>query len=99
MHVLVIGAAGMIGRKLVERLGAEPEVFGFEVSKLTLADAFQSPVPNSLQAITTSLTLDLAAPGEPEKLIAGRPDVIFHLAAIVSGEAEGRFRQGLCRQS
>ncbi len=33
-------------------------------------------------------------PGEAAKLVAGRPDVIFHLAAIVSGEAEQDFDKG-----
>ncbi|HEY2886496.1 MAG TPA: D-erythronate dehydrogenase, partial [Rhizomicrobium sp.] len=37
---------------------------------------------------------DLAAPGAAEKAIAGRPDVIFHLASIVSGEAETDFDKG-----
>ncbi|MCX2721405.1 D-erythronate dehydrogenase [Roseibium salinum] len=94
MHVLVIGAAGMVGRKLVEQLAADQAVFGFEVSRLTLADAIESPVPPALQDVATVLTMDLAEPGEPEKLIAGRPDVIFHLAAIVSGEAEVDFDKG-----
>ncbi len=94
MHVLVIGAAGMVGRKLVERLAADQTAFGFEVSRLTLADAIDPPVPPALQAITATLTLDLARPGASEELIAGRPDVIFHLAAIVSGEAEADFDKG-----
>src|SRR5262249_24300189 len=37
---------------------------------------------------------DLAAPGEAEKLIAARPDPIFHLAGVVSGEAELDFDKG-----
>ena len=37
---------------------------------------------------------DFAVPGAAEKLIADRPDVIFHLAAIVSGEAEADFDKG-----
>jgi nucleoside-diphosphate-sugar epimerase len=37
---------------------------------------------------------DFALPGEAEKLVAERPDVIFHLAAIVSGEAEADFDKG-----
>src|SRR5262249_55494426 len=37
---------------------------------------------------------DLSAPGEAEKAVATRPDVIFHLAAIVSGEAELDFEKG-----
>jgi nucleoside-diphosphate-sugar epimerase len=41
-----------------------------------------------------SAVSDLSAPGEAEKLIAQRPDTIFHLAAIVSGEAEADFEKG-----
>ena len=37
---------------------------------------------------------DLAAPGEAERLVEGRPDLIFHLAAVVSGEAEADFEEG-----
>jgi nucleoside-diphosphate-sugar epimerase len=94
MHVLVIGAAGMVGRKLVEKIAAEPAILGGEIHRLTLADAFEPAVPQSLQAVSTALTIDLAAPGTADKLVAGRPDVIIHLAAIVSGEAEADFDKG-----
>ena len=40
------------------------------------------------------LTGDLPAAGEADKLLADKPDVIFHLAAIVSGEAEQDFDKG-----
>jgi nucleoside-diphosphate-sugar epimerase len=39
-------------------------------------------------------TGDLPASGEADKLLADKPDVIFHLAAIVSGEAEQEFDKG-----
>src|SRR5262249_21166235 len=39
-------------------------------------------------------TSDIAASGEAAKLIAPRPDVVFHLAGIVSGEAELDFDKG-----
>jgi nucleoside-diphosphate-sugar epimerase len=42
----------------------------------------------------TTLGSDFSDPGEAEKLVAERPDVIFHLAAIVSGEAEADFDKG-----
>jgi nucleoside-diphosphate-sugar epimerase len=41
-----------------------------------------------------AIVSDLSAPGEAEKLVAARPDLIFHLAAIVSGEAEADFEKG-----
>jgi nucleoside-diphosphate-sugar epimerase len=42
----------------------------------------------------SSAVADLSRPGEAEKLLAKRPDLIFHLAAIVSGEAEADFEKG-----
>ena len=42
----------------------------------------------------TCLTGDLPADGEASRLVADRPDVIFHLAAVVSGEAETDFDKG-----
>jgi nucleoside-diphosphate-sugar epimerase len=41
-----------------------------------------------------SVVSDLSTPGEAEKLVASRPEVVFHLAAIVSGEAEADFEKG-----
>jgi nucleoside-diphosphate-sugar epimerase len=75
--VLVIGAAGMIGRKLARQLAGE---------ELILHDV----VPFD----GASVVSDLSAPGEAEKLIASRPELIFHLAAVVSGEAEADFEKG-----
>ena len=75
--VLVIGAGGMIGRKLSARLATE---------ELILQDV----VPFE----GASFVSDLSAPGEAEKLLAARPDLIFHLAAVVSGEAEADFDKG-----
>ncbi|WEX90429.1 SDR family oxidoreductase [Sinorhizobium garamanticum] len=94
MHVMVIGAAGMIGRKLVEKLAAEPGALGYEITRLTLVDVVEAPVPATLSATSTARALDLSSEGGAERLIASRPDVIFHLAAIVSGEAEADFDKG-----
>lgn len=82
MHVLIIGAAGMIGRKLAMALAPG--------HRLTLADAVPPPaLPGA-----TSLTVDLAAPDTAGRMIALRPDAIVHLAAIVSGQAEVEFETG-----
>jgi len=80
MRILVIGAAGMIGRKLTERLAEE------KAGELVLHDVV--PFDGS------SAVSDLSAPGEAEKLVALRPGLIFHLAAVVSGEAEADFDKG-----
>jgi len=94
MHVMIIGAAGMVGRKLVERLAAEPASLGGEIDRLTLVDVVEPPVPPAFASISSSLALDLSTDGAADKLTASRPDVIFHLAAIVSGEAEADFDKG-----
>src|SRR5688572_6013278 len=78
--ILIVGAAGMIGRKLSARLAKDG------AGELILHDVV--PFEGS------SAVLDLSTPGEAEKLVASRPDVIFHLAAIVSGEAEADFEKG-----
>src|SRR5882672_6714034 len=93
-RVLVIGGAGMIGRKLAERLVKDGKVGGEEIGALTLHDVVPPAAPAGARFKTECVTSDLSAPGEAEKLMAGRPDLIFHLAAIVSGEAEADFEKG-----
>lgn len=94
MHVLVIGAAGMVGRKLVERLAGEDGALGWEISRLTLVDVIEPPVPPALADIATTKAMDLSDPGSGAEIAGLRADVIFHLAAIVSGEAEADFEKG-----
>ncbi len=94
MKVLIIGGAGMIGRKLAERLARDGAVAGKAISKLTLYDVVPGAAPGGAKMPVAVATGDLPAPGEADKLLADRPDVIFHLAAIVSGEAEQDFDKG-----
>ena len=94
MHVLVIGAAGMVGRKLLDRIAAEPGSLGKDVEKFTLVDVIEPQAPASLAALSTTRAADLSDPGIAESLTASRPDMIFHLAAVVSGEAEADFEKG-----
>lgn len=93
MKVLVIGAAGMVGRKLVAALLADGHVGGRAVESLTLADVVVPDAPATSIPVTTA-AVDLSVPDVAGRLIADRPDLIFHLAAIVSGEAEADFEKG-----
>ncbi|GLQ08077.1 NAD-dependent epimerase [Devosia yakushimensis] len=93
MKVLVIGAAGMVGRKLTAALLAAGQVGGQAIESLVLADIIAPAKPAADIAITT-LATDLSEPGAAAALAAARPDLIFHLAAIVSGEAEADFEKG-----
>ena len=93
MHVQILGAAGMVGRKLTERLIRDGALGGRKIERLTLFDAVAaSPGPAPFEV--KSSAGDLSQPGQPERLVAGRPDAIFHLAAVVSGEAEAEFEKG-----
>ncbi len=94
MHVLILGAAGMIGRKLAERLARDAKLGGSNVDRLTLADVVEPAAPPSFSGACECLAIDLSAPGAASGLVAGRPDLIYHLAAIVSGEAEADLEKG-----
>jgi len=94
MKILIIGGAGMIGRKLAERLARDGELGGKAISSLVLHDVVEATVPAGAKVPVKVVTGDLPAAGEAERLVADRPDVIFHLAAIVSGEAEQDFDKG-----
>jgi D-erythronate 2-dehydrogenase len=94
MHVLILGAAGMIGRKLTERLLRDGRLGGKEVTKLTLHDVVMPTVTGSVTIPISASASDFAVAGAAEKLTAERPDTIFHLAAIVSGEAEADLEKG-----
>ena len=94
MHILIIGAAGMVGRKLTERLVKDGTLGGTKITRATLHDVIEPAAPAGAPFAVTTLASDFSQPGEPEKLVAGKPDDIFHLAAIVSGEAEQEFDKG-----
>jgi D-erythronate 2-dehydrogenase len=94
VHILITGAAGMIGRKLTERLGGDGELNGQQIDKLTLVDVVAPQPPADFAAKIATVAADLAAPATAASAIAARPDVIFHLAGVVSGEAELDFDKG-----
>ena len=94
MKVLIIGGAGMVGRKLAERLARDGRLGTAEISALTLYDVVAAEKPKAAKFPVAIVTGDLPEAGETDKLVAGKPDIIFHLAAIVSGEAELEFDKG-----
>lgn len=94
MHILILGAAGMIGRKFAESLVKTPLSGGQAPTRLTLADVVAPAVPTGFDGPCETMTCDLTQQGAADRLLSGRPDIIFHLAAIVSGEAEADFDKG-----
>ncbi len=94
MHILVTGAAGMIGRKLTAKLVKDGGLNGKPVDRLTLVDVVAPEKPAGFSGAAELSASDLSAPGVAAKTVAGKPDVIFHLAGVVSGEAETDFEKG-----
>jgi len=94
MHILITGAAGMIGRKLTERLIIDRAIGGQPIEKLTLIDVVAPTRPAGFSDHVKARAADLADPGVAEKAVSERPDLIFHLAGVVSGEAETDFEKG-----
>ena len=94
MHILITGAAGMIGRKLTARLASDGGVNGRAIDRMTLTDIAAPDAPAGAPFAVATTASDLSTPGAAGSAIADRPDIIFHLAAIVSGEAEADFEKG-----
>jgi D-erythronate 2-dehydrogenase len=94
MHILVTGAAGMIGRKLAARLVKDGQLNGQKIDRLALIDVVAPEKPAGFPGAVDVSTSDLSSSGAATKAIAGKPDVIFHLAGVVSGEAETDFEKG-----
>jgi nucleoside-diphosphate-sugar epimerase len=94
MRVAITGGAGFIGRRLAERLAKDGMLAGREVSGLTLYDVVEPAAPKGAGFPIRCLTGDMSITGESDRIVADEPDVVFHLAAIVSGEAEQDFDKG-----
>ncbi|MDW4496966.1 D-erythronate dehydrogenase [Sulfitobacter sp. D35] len=94
MHIMIIGGAGMVGAKLAKSLAGAGTLGDAPVDKLTLVDVVAPRVelPDGPQVELREA--DLSDPKVAKSLVDLRPDVIYHLAAIVSGEAESDFDKG-----
>ena len=94
MHVAIIGAAGMIGRKLTARLAVDGRLGSADLDRLTLLDVVEPEPPAGWTGPLGPRRADLSDPAGAAAAVADRPDVVIHLAAVVSGEAEADFDKG-----
>lgn len=84
----------MVGRKLIDRLARDRTLAGKPIRALDLHDIVPPVAPEIEGVAVKAHTGDLAAPDAASALVASRPDVVFHLAGVVSGEAEANFDLG-----
>src|SRR5690349_18537401 len=84
----------MVGRKLTEQLLRDGRLGKQDITRLTLQDVVEPAKPANAKIPVKVVASDFADAGAAAPLIAERPEVIFHLAAIVSGEAEVEFDKG-----
>ena len=94
MEVLVTGAAGMVGSRLAARLARDGMVAGRSLSKLVLTDIVAPARPDGFAGEIDCRAEDVSSAEVVKGLVASRPAVIFHLAAIISGEAERDVEKG-----
>jgi D-erythronate 2-dehydrogenase len=93
MRVLILGGGGMVGQKLANRLAGEELAGTARISELVLYDVAPAKMPPAGFPVRT-LVGNMADAGEAERLAEFKADIIFHLASIVSGEAEQNFDRG-----
>jgi D-erythronate 2-dehydrogenase len=87
VRIVVTGAAGMVGSRLSRRLLADGVLGSEAISDVLLVDA-AAPAPIESGIPVETLVADLADESVAAQVASRCPAVIFHLAAVVSGEAE-----------
>ena len=95
MRVLVLGAGGFLGARLVAQLAASAQLGGHAIDELVLFDRTPLPTPASARCRLSTLDGDLCDAAVLQALLARPPQVVVHLAATLTLAAETDFRQGL----
>ncbi|WP_114750366.1 D-erythronate dehydrogenase [Pleomorphovibrio marinus] len=94
MKVLIVGGAGFLGKRLASTIATQGGLHMGQVAQLTLVDlAF--PEEMHKDGSFKCIEGDFSEASVMQSLIEEKPDIIFHLAAVVSGEAEKNFELGM----
>jgi D-erythronate 2-dehydrogenase len=95
MRVLILGAGGFLGRRLSASLAASGHVAGAAITELLLFDQHPFPLNKAAACQQRQLLGDLREATVLDALFANRVDIVFHLAATLTLDAETDFRLGL----
>lgn len=94
MKVLITGGGGFLGQKLAKWLAHLGVLSGQSITEIVLADIVEPAGFDAALSVTLRVA-DITDPAALEALIDADTGFIFHLAAIVSGQAELDFDLGL----
>lgn len=94
MHVLILGGGGFLGHRLATRLIHEGGLAAGDITRLTLLDVGFPPARLSDSRVRY-VQGDFSDEATIRDVLQQKPSVIFHLAAIVSGEAEKNLDLGM----
>jgi nucleoside-diphosphate-sugar epimerase len=92
MQITILGGGGFLGRKLASRLAADRELGGRQITGLTLFDLAEPPRPANAPFPVISVAGDIV--DLPAAAIPPGTSVVFHLAAVVSAQAEADYDLG-----
>ena len=94
VRILILGGGGFIGQKLAMALAKSGTLRGETITHLGLADVTKATKVDAPFSISTHV-IDIASRDAVDDLLEKGWDAIFHLAAVVSGQAEADFVSGL----
>jgi nucleoside-diphosphate-sugar epimerase len=93
MRVVITGGAGFVGKKLAQRLLAAGELGGERVDEIVLFDVAAADLPQDKRL--TTVVGDIADAAMVKETIGRKTGTVFHLAAVVSAQAEAEFDTGV----
>lgn len=94
MQVAILGGGGFLGQKLAAALAARGVLRGQEINALHLVD-LNTPAAVAADFVVTTTAADISDAGAMARALPNGTDAVFHLAAVVSGQAEAEFESGL----
>lgn len=100
MHVLITGGAGLLGQRLARQLLQRGSLTGTDgtaqpITRITLLDIVAAPEALLHDSRVKSVVGDVGERACIEAVLTAQTQSIFHLAAVVSGQAEADFELGM----